>query len=165
MAIFDNKDRLRSSKVKRVDDTEHSSMGIYEKRLMSVDQGNEFTKINKYSEGLCYGCRKHDFVSAGLVDMCFVCIGKRGSWHDSGLLTFVIEKPEVYCVFCQDYKMGGANLNARFCESCNAKIAKSVAQWQKNGGMYANSFYKYLRKKQGADWKALELQNIRSPRR
>lgn len=160
-----DKTESNSHKVRDVNDTEHHTLNVHQKRLLRTDQANEFTKINKYSEGLCYGCRKNDLVSAMIVDMCYACIGKRGNWHDAGLLTLIIEKPECHCFICGEYRLGGAHLNARFCLNCSKKIAKKVKEWNKGGGMFANPFYKYLKKQQGNDWRWLTLNHKTSFRK
>lgn len=151
-------------KKRKLGDIDHLSMSIFDKKIHREETENEFQKINKYSEGRCYGCATNDYVAAMTLDICYICIGKRGDFYDSSLLTFIMDKAELFCSLCGQWRFGGAHLNARLCRKCGFRVGENLKKYANEGGAMSNPFYQYLRRKQGNDWRWLEA-NHRHPYR
>ena len=153
-----NTDKIK--KARRLDDVYHHTLNDHQKQLEKTDQGNEYTRVNHRSEGRCYVCHDSDVVQPTVIDACYGCIGKYGDWTDSGLYTFCQEKPELFCHLCGKWKMGGANINVKLCLKCHKKNAQRLNAYTGNNGMYSNPFYKYMRKRKGKEWFALEMEEL-----
>ncbi len=52
-----------------------TSMG---KKIVEIHQDNEYTHVNNYKEGLCFGCFGSNVVGALVADICGDCAGKKG---------------------------------------------------------------------------------------
>ena len=128
-----------------------------QKHMYREEEENGYQKINQHSEGRCYDCASTDYVYPILVDYCYSCIGKRGEFQDSSLITMVKEKPELFCMSCSKWRFGGAQLNARVCMKCGYKIRRNLNAYYRGdmgigGGYLSNPFYRKVRKDLGSDW-------------
>lgn len=128
---------------------------IAQKKSWEKDQGNEHTRINKYKEGVCYGCFNKDTVYARMLDVCADCRRKRGIETIMSVLT---NKMYGYCPVCAKYKFDIAHINVRMCAKCNAKVAKNTHAFNKAGGHVAvDPFWQRMRRKFGKDYKELYM--------
>lgn len=124
-----------------------------QKRLWKVHQQNEYTHINHYKEGLCFGCFGKDTAFAMVVDCCEDCHSKLGV---EAKLTDILYKFNAYCYFCKKYKFHVRNINIRLCHKCHVKVAEGLHDYNKAGGHFeVNPFYKRMRKKWGKDFQIL----------
>ena len=47
-------------------------------KIVDIHQKNEYTRVNDYKEGMCFGCFGHGIpVGAGVSDICGDCAGKK----------------------------------------------------------------------------------------
>ena len=120
-------------------------------KIVDIHQKNEYTKINNYKEGLCFGCLKNDAVGALVIDVCGDCAGKRCRE------TLLVSIKGVYyglCYLCGDFKFHMEQVNTRLCHSCHRHTALIMKDYNKKGGMMgADPFWIHQRKKNGKDWK------------
>jgi len=124
-------------------------MNPFEKRLWKLHQSNEYTRINRYKEGLCFACFSKDTAFAMVVDCCNDCKLKYGV---EAQLAHVLYKFYAYCYFCKLYKINVSNINIRLCHKCYVRVAKGITQWRKEGGQFgADPYWKRLRHKYGKD--------------
>lgn len=130
-------------------------------KLRDHVQGDEQKKINKHSEGFCYGCNKVDYILSSLFYICQDCMHKRG--HE-GLLAIVYQKPgEELCDFCGRWSkpFDCWQVNVSMCNSCMGKIKILHEKYRKSGGREQNPLTRRLRKKYGKDYTIL----MKSPAR
>jgi len=126
---LDQKDRIQINDLKERAGKEN----IHTKKLREAVQSDEFTKINTYSEGYCYGCSKVDQVLSTLVYMCAECMEKRG--HE-GLLCINVRKHNwELCDKCETWKFDECwQINASFCTTCMHRISLIHSNYRKAGG-------------------------------
>ena len=135
------------------------------KKLLRQEFEHGYQKINKHSEGRCYGCTFNDVVRPTVADICYVCIGKRGDYKDSSLITFIATREELKCNFCGKWQIGGAQINIRLCPKCTTTVANNVKGFMREGGNMSNPFWRSIMRKQGKDWAILERQGGESWRK
>ena len=71
------------------------------KKIVDIHQENEYTHVDNYKEGLCFGCFTKNVVGALVLDCCGNCAGKRGRE------TLLVKIKDVYygmCYFCGKYE-------------------------------------------------------------
>jgi len=128
-----------------------------QRRLILGHQKNEFTRVDKHQEGLCFGCSKKTFVMPTLVDICWKCIQNKPI---QALLAIVSKNPWGYCFFCSKYTHHVAQINAHFCIACTKRIRASHKNLRHKGDMFqADPFWIYQRKQWGKDYKELMWQD------
>ena len=123
-------------------------------KIIDIHQKNEYTRVNDYKEGMCFGCFDNKVaVSANVVDICGDCAGKKGR---EAILVPIKEVYYGMCYFCGKYKFHMEKINARFCQKCYRKIANVMKEYNKKGGMFnADPFWVNMRKKHGQDWQII----------
>ncbi len=96
-------------------------------------QDDEQTKINKYSEGYCYGCSKIDKILSTLVYVCSDCMEKRGA---EGLMAIIVRKHNYeLCDICGIWKFDNVSqINISFCDSCMKRMFRIHKAYKKKGG-------------------------------
>ena len=127
------------------------------KKLWDRHQADEFTHVDNYKEAICLNCFSKDATSATIVDICGECAGKRGR---EPLLAKIADKMYGFCYFCGKHKFNIEQINARFCRKCHRNIANHTKQYNKDGGLMSNPFWKSMRKKNGKDWKDIFTRNL-----
>lgn len=132
-------------------------------KIVDIHQANEYTKVNNYKEGMCFGCFSNGVpVGAGVVDICGDCAGKKGRE------TILVPIKEVYygmCYFCGDYKFHMEQINARLCEKCHRRVANVMKDYNKKGGfMNVDPFWKNMRRKHGKDWQIIMSKGLGNKR-
>lgn len=133
-------------------------------KLRESIQKNDYLKINKYSEGMCYGEMKRDQVLSTLIYVCSRCIEKRGT---EGILAKPTTKlTEELCDFCGHWE-GGKNgnfvhqINCSLCKTCQDRIHSLHTRYQKGGGREKqHPYFQYLAKKHGNEWKDIMFDGI-----
>jgi hypothetical protein len=133
------------------------------KKIVDIHQKNEYTHVNDYKEGMCFGCFGNGIpVGAGVVDICGDCAGKKGRE------TILVPIKEVYygmCYFCGDYKFHMEQINARLCQKCHRRVANVMKEYNRKGGMFAvDPFWKNMRKKHGKDWQIIMSKGLGNKR-
>lgn len=133
-------------------------------KLREIIQKDEYTRINKYGEGMCWGCMKIDQVISSLWDACAKCIAKRGA---EAIMAKTKTKPtEELCDFCGSWQGGSkgnfvSQINISMCRSCQGRVHSLHNQYQKTGGREGNHpYYQFLIKKHGKDWKEIMMDGI-----
>lgn len=128
-------------------------------KLRKEIQENDYTKMNKYGETMCYGEMKRDQCISTIVNMCTKCMEKRGT---EGLLARVkFYNTEELCDFCGEWKFGTMQINCSLCKQCMQKIHALHNRYQQSGGREGNHpYYKYLVKQHGKDWMPIMLDGI-----
>jgi len=126
---LDQKDRIQERDLKERAGKEN----IHTKNLRERVQSDEYTRINNYSEGYCYGCSKTDKILSTLVYMCAKCMERRGS---EGLMCIIIQKHNwELCDVCATWKFDECwQINASFCDSCMKRIRLIHRNYRKSGG-------------------------------
>jgi hypothetical protein len=120
------------------------------KKIWSIHQKNEYTKVNNYKEAMCFGCFTKDVAAALVSDICGDCASKKGR---ETLLVSI--KPVIYglCHFCGIYKFNMEQMNIRLCFNCHRRVANNMKNFNKQGGMFnVDPFWKKMRIKHGKDW-------------
>ncbi|MDE1839684.1 MAG: hypothetical protein KGH87_07170 [Thaumarchaeota archaeon] len=141
-------------------------------KLREIIQKDDYTKINKYGEGMCWGCMRIDQVISSLWDACGKCIAKRGA---EGIMAKTKTKPtEELCDFCGSWeggRKGGrtgnfvSQINISMCRTCQERVHSLHKQYQQGGGREALSpYYRYLVKKHGKEWKDILMDGITTRR-
>lgn len=160
----ENSDRIaKEGKIERDSKTNPLQLKLREKI-----QSDEYTRINKYSEAICWGCMKRDQVISSLWDACGKCIEKRGI---EAIMAKTKTKPtEELCDFCGTWQGGNkgnfvSQINISLCRSCQEKVHSLHRQYQKDGGREKLSpYYRYLVKKHGQDWREIMMDGITTRR-
>lgn len=124
----------------------------YQKKMREMYQKNEFTKIDKYFEGLCYNCFKRKYVKASLFDVCTRCASKRG--HEP-IMAVVRVKYWRYCFICASHQERVIAINARMCEHCDRIVAAAHKKYRLGGKERIDPFWKKMRKSFGKDYNLL----------
>lgn len=132
------------------------------KKIWSIHQKNEWTKVNNYKEAVCFSCLKSDAAAALVVDICGDCAGKRGR---ESILVPIKEVYHGLCYFCGTYKFHMEQINCRLCHPCHKHVAAIMTAYNKKGGLFgADPFWVKQRKKYGKDWKVMFSGNGGNPR-
>jgi len=120
-------------------------------KIIDIHQKNEYTKVNNYKEGMCFGCFDHGVpVGAGVSDICGDCAGKKGR---ETILVPIKEIVYGMCHFCGEYKHGLEQVNARLCQKCHRRVSNNMRDYNRKGGMMkVDPFWKSMRRKHGKDW-------------
>ena len=129
-------------------------------KIVDIHQNNEYTKVNNYKEGVCFGCFGSNVVGALVADVCGDCAGKKGR---EPLLVSI--KPIYYgmCHFCGIYKFNMEQVNCRLCQKCHRKTANHMKEYNKKGGMHGSDpFWISMRRKHGKDWKQIMSNGTKS---
>lgn len=124
------------------------------RKLWNKHQSNEFTKINKYKEGYCWGCMKIDFVFATLIDVCSKCKRKKDNETKLTNLPFA-PGMDGFCSICGFWEWGTGQINVRLCRSCIDRVQEKVRKYVRTGKAEGHPLFTHLRKKNGKDWKQL----------
>tara|TARA_R110002020_G_scaffold1019_4_gene5174 strand:- start:2680 stop:3123 length:444 start_codon:yes stop_codon:yes gene_type:complete len=128
------------------------------KKIVDIHQENEYTHVDNYKEGLCFGCFTKNVVGALVLDCCGNCAGKRGRE------TLLVKIKDVYygmCYFCGKYEFNLEQINARLCRKCHRRVADVMKDYNKKGGQFgADPFWVRQRKKNGKDWKQIFSKNL-----
>lgn len=131
-------------------------------KIIDIHQNNEYTKVNNYKEGMCFGCFGNNVVAALVSDICGDCAGKKGRE------TILVPIKGVYyglCHFCGKYKFNMEQINCRLCHNCHRKVANIMKDYNKKGGMYgADPFWVSQRRRHGKDWKEIFSNGLSNPR-
>lgn len=123
------------------------------KKLWEKHQQDEYQRINKFREGLCYGCEQKNLVGARMIDVCKACLKK----HSPDIvLTVLSSKIYGWCMLCSRYTWDVGHINVRMCSKCNGRIARNATAHNSSGGKLANDpFWQKIRKKYGKDYKEI----------
>ena len=133
------------------------------KKIVDIHQKNEYTHVNNYKEGLCFGCFDSNVVGAMVADVCGDCAGKRGR---EPLLVSIKSVYYGMCHFCGDYKFNMEQINCRLCQKCHIRNARHMKLYNKKGGMYgADPFWVSQRRKLGKDYKQIMSSGTKSWRK
>jgi len=137
------------------------------KKLLEMRQRNEFTRVNKAQEGICYLCFKKDYVSATIIDVCFRCASKKGM---EPILAIVKRIPYGYCYdhggySVLEYANNLAQINIRLCMKCTKHVADQHKKIRKAGTHQIDPFWKSLKRKEGKDYKMAGFMNDGNTRR
>lgn len=129
------------------------------RKLLKQRQANEYTRISRRQEGRCFMCQSTNYVTATLIFSCVKCWERRGT---ESVLAVASSKPYGYCDLHGQYgrlEPEGViyQLNARLCQKCTRVVAKHAHYLAKMGTENVDPFYKWVRRKQGKDWKLLSL--------
>ena len=132
-------------------------------KIVDIHQKNEYTKVNNYKEGMCFGCFGNGIpVGAGVNDICGDCAGKKGR---ETILVPIKEVVYGMCHFCGVYKHGMEQVNVRLCEKCHRKVANVMKSYNAKGGMFeVDPFWKNMRRKHGKDWQIIMSKNLGNKR-
>lgn len=128
---------------------------IHQKKLVESRQSDEYKKINKHREGLCYLCWEIKYVTPDLFDVCFDCAAKKGK---EPILAIASRKEYGFCFVRGHYNWKVAQINARLCTSCARKVREKNKELRKAGTHQVDPFWKYLQRKFGKDYKILMQQ-------
>ena len=97
-----------------------------QKRDWKITQGNEYTRINNYSEGRCYFCEKNTYVSPRFVKVCL-----NGCFHRYNKRCIIGPPKQVYmdgwCYGCHQHvqftgRWNIVELNVRVCHRCERRF-------------------------------------------
>ncbi len=126
---LDQKDRIQKHDLKERAGKENDQTRNLRERV----QDDEHTKINKYSEGYCYGCNKTDKILSTLVYWCGECIEKKGQ---EGLMALIVKKTSwELCDKCEQWKFNEIwQINASFCDRCMRRINLIHKNYKAKGG-------------------------------
>ena len=142
--VLDEQNVHKENAAKETDATLHERKRV---------QDNEYTKIDKYSEGRCWVCDKRDFILSTLIWGCPKCIDKRGF---DGIMGFVTRKMkhEVCDVHNENdyYQMNCSQININVCQSCMRRVIRNHRKFQREGGVKSSPYAKKLQKIYGKDW-------------
>ncbi|HJZ23808.1 MAG TPA: hypothetical protein VJ201_05085 [Candidatus Babeliales bacterium] len=129
-------------------------------KLRSFAQADEQTRINKYSEGFCYGCAKIDHIISTVFFICTECYQKRGT---EGLLANVSQShSHQLCDICGFWKMGVWQRNVSFCQSCMRRTMRIHQKYRDGGGRSKlDPFIKRQQRRFGKDYQAILGEGIR----
>lgn len=155
---LDQKDRIQKHDLKERAAKENDATRKERARV----QDDEHKSINKYSEGICYKCFKHDFIISSLYYVCMECLEKHG---DEALLNIVIQKTNIWelCDFHEKWVFHDVcQVNCSLCNTCQRRIHKLHRAYRKSGGRKNNS-PDILRRKQiyGKDYNYLIGQGMK----
>ena len=123
------------------------------KKTLRIHQGNEYTRVSKNFEGLCYACFRRDYVMPTVVDVCYKCAAKRGN---EPILAIVVKKMHGYCFLHGGYsgleKLHNiAQLNVRICMKCAKRIQMADITKAKK----PDPLWTFARRRLGKDFKQL----------
>lgn len=123
------------------------------RKLRERVQDDEQTKINKYSEGFCYGCAKKDKILSTLIYACGDCMEKRGT---EGVMSIVIKKHNwELCDIHGEWKFDDVwQINISFCDSCMKRMFRIHKAYKAKKGR-ANAPDERRKRKYGIDINAL----------
>ena len=126
---LDQKDRIQKHDLKERAGKENDQT----KKLRERVQEDEHTKINKYSEGYCYGCNKNDKILSTLVFWCGECMEKKGQ---EGLMGLIVKKTSwELCDKCETWKFNEIwQINASFCDRCMRRLFLVHKNYRSGGG-------------------------------
>lgn len=124
-----------------------SDMG---KKLWDKHQSNEYLRVNRYKEGICYGCFKNKALGATIIDSCKSCMDRRGK---EAILQHIKFNYYGMCFFCGEYKFDSWQINVRLCEMCHLRVRRILQEFNRKGGMFnVDPFWLKMKKKHGKDW-------------
>lgn len=123
------------------------------RKLRERVQDDEQTKINKYSEGFCYGCAKKDKILSTLIYACGDCMEKRGT---EGVMSIVVKKHNwELCDIHGEWKFDDVwQINISFCDSCMKRMFRIHKAYKAKKGR-ANAPDERRKRKYGIDINAL----------
>lgn len=123
-------------------------------KLRKFAMEDEQTRINRYSEGFCYGCSKIDYIISSLFFICRECYQKRGK---EGLLANVsLSHAHQLCDICGFWKMNVWQRNVSFCRSCMSRTIEIHNKYRQGGGrMKLDPFITKMRRKYGKDYQKI----------
>lgn len=138
----------------------NANSNVFTKKLWEKRQSNEYTKINNYSEGMCWGCLSRKEVGATLIDACDDCCARRGA---DVLLTVVTYRVWGLCMRCGYYKNNIQQINCRLCPSCYNRVSLIHKNLRRTGTTKHDPVWRSLRKRFGKDFVLYDRlgQNIR----
>lgn len=112
-------------------------------------QANEQTHVDKYSEGMCYGCNKIDLIRSSLYYICNDCYHIRGK--ELVMANLHKKEKEELCEICGWWKLDIWQRNVSFCESCNDRVIRIHKKYQKHGRKH-EPFHRRLLSKYGSEY-------------
>lgn len=121
------------------------------KKIVNLHQENEYTRINKHSEGLCFLCEEYKAVIATMIDSCYRCAEKR---NQNSIMAVSSRQAYGYCLVHAgfpkfEYRFNIAQLNVRVCNPCYRKIAMSNKKVRTEGLHKIDPFWTKMRKQMG----------------
>ena len=123
-------------------------------KQLDREQKNEHLRINKYSEGVCFGCHRKDLVRPALLYACEKCINKRGL--ETLLAKVGLRNMQGFCLLHARTAWNVWQINVRLCPKCTQLVADADKYLKENGGeLGVNPFWKYVKQKHGHDWAIL----------
>lgn len=123
------------------------------KKLWDMHQKDEYKSVNNYKEGYCWMCEEKKAVGATVVDVCQHCSRNRGM---ESILVSIANKGYALCHFCAKYQWDVYNINVRLCTSCYDRVRRTFKKFRHGGGdEELDPFWKYLKRRNGQDWKIL----------
>lgn len=124
------------------------------KKIREAVQSDEQTRINKYSEGFCYGCSTVDKVMSTLVYVCGECMEKR---QTEGLMQILTKKHNYeVCDIHGDWVLNDCfQINISFCDKCMKRMLKIHRLYRKAGGRDSAPDEKKKRAYYGKDFNEL----------
>jgi hypothetical protein len=132
------------------------------KKIVDIHQKNEYTRVNNYKEGLCFGCFENNVVGAVVSDICGNCAGKRGR---ESILVPIKNVMYGMCHFCGVYRFNMEQINCRLCHKCHRRVADNMKSYNSRGGMFnVDPFWVRQRKKNGKDWREIFTNNMGNKR-
>lgn len=113
-------------------------------------QDNEYQKINKHSEGYCWGCHRIDQVISTLIYACVPCMDKKGL---ETVIRVVARKfKHELCDNCGKWKLDVFQINVSLCPKCMRKVTKIHKLYRKRGGQADSPYANKLKKVYGKGW-------------
>jgi len=123
------------------------------KKIVELHDKNEYTRIDKWKEGLCWSCFSRKPVGATLVDCCQKCYDRKGQ---EAILVTAGMKPYGMCYLDGEYTGPIYQVNARFCMTCAKRYRARLTKYNLDGGpMGSDPFWKSMRRKFGKDYAIL----------
>lgn len=100
------------------------------KKIWNAHQKNEYTKVDNYKEGLCFGCMRRTAVGATVLDICRDCLDKKPA---ECILAYVKPDFHGFCWFCKFYKFFLSYVNIRLCQTCMRRVREGHKELRQKG--------------------------------
>lgn len=143
---------------------EKSETNAIQRKLREVTQADEQKRVNKYSEGFCYGCNKTDHIISTLFDVCHACRVKKGTEAVLSMPTRGKLK-HALCDMCGVWKFDCTQVNASLCRPCMGRMSRLHYAYKKAGGFEGtHPFIQRMKKKYGKDYRHILGNGVRTIR-
>ena len=122
------------------------------KKLKNKVQDDEYTRINRHSEGRCWYCSEVNKITSSVFNACEDCINSRG--NESIMSIVGIKFNHELCDFCGVWKQEVCSINTSLCDvKCCRRVARVHKLYKLAGGRHSAPIIKLAKRQYGKDYR------------